>query len=712
MARIRNYRKVLKMFSKLRKDLIPSTLVLLTLLIGNTENTAQATDLSEQYKKWLDEEVVYIITPREKEVFLELTTDRERNLFIEAFWKQRDPTPSTPVNEFRQEHYRRISYANQFFGRSTAKPGWRTDRGRMYIILGEPRDKMTGSGKNELNPTETWFYQGMTQLGLPAGFHLIFYQRGTTGEFRLYSPLQDGPQMLLRTYQGDPRDYIAANEALREVDSQLAEFTLSLVTGDQSTNLGRPSMASDLLIDRVETTPVRQIEDIYAQKFLEYKDIVDVEYSANYIGSDTLVKVSKAAAGTYFISYALQPDRLSVGQYEDKYYATLKLNGTVTNAEGKTIYQYEKSAQLEFDEAQMRDFSHRSFSLQDMIPVIPGNIRLSVLLQNEVSKEFTSLESALYIPDEEQELQMTSLIIGYETKSHPSADSRLRPFQNGDTQMLFQANRVFQQQDDLWLSFQIHGMDQTLQERGRIRYRLGRDQEEIRAFERDVESYARRPNFLEQISLQDLPPAHYRINVSLLLEGQEVLADQEEFDITHVQALPRPWFYTKSLPGIQDPIFDYTLGTQFFNDGKYLKARRLLDQAFRKNPRSMEIALQLSRALVALEEYDSIESILLPFIDRPQPAEFDAYLVLSEAYRVLGRSNEAVEVLNKSLLKNGLHPLTLNALGRCHLELGDTAEALKALEKSIEIESEQAEIKSLVDELKKKKTALEPNNMA
>jgi GWxTD domain-containing protein len=694
------------MFPRCVKYIIP-----LVLIIGNTGNIAQTPDLPEQYKKWLDEEVVYIITPREREVFLELTTDRERNLFIEAFWKQRDPTPNTPANEFREEHYRRISYANQFFGRTTARPGWRTDRGRMYIILGEPRDKMSTSGKNELHPTETWFYQGMTELGLPPGFHLIFYQRGNTGEFRLYSPLQDGPQMLLRTYRGDPRDYIAANEALREVDSQLAEFTLSLVTGDQTTNLGRPSMTSDILIDRVVTTPVRQIEDLYAQKFLDYKDIIDVEYSANYIGSDALVKVSKSAAGTYFISYALQPERLSIGQYEDKYYATLKLNGTISNEEGRTIYQYEKSAQLEFDAAQMRDFSHRSLNLQDMIPVIPGNIRLSVLLQNEVSKEFTSLERTLYIPGEEQELQMTSLIIGYETKSHGPADNRLRPFQNGDTQMLFQASRVFKQQGDLWISFQIHGMDQTLKEKGRIRYSLERDQEEILAFERDVKANAKRPNFLEQISLQDLPPSHYRIKVSLLLDGQEVLADQEEFDITHVQALPRPWFYTKNLPGIKDPIYDYTLGTQFFNDGQYRKARMRLDEAYQKNPQSMEIALQLSRSLVALEEYDPVESILLPFIDRPQPAEFDAYLVLSEAYRVLGRLNEAIEVLNKSLRQNGLHPLTLNALGRNYMEMEDFAEALKALEKSLEIEPEQAEIKAQVDELKKKITELSYNKI-
>ena len=84
--------------------------------------------LPEQYKKWLDEEVIYIITPKEREVFLKLQTDKEREIFIEAFWKQRDPTPGTPANEFREEHYRRVQHATRFYGRSAPVPGWRTDR--------------------------------------------------------------------------------------------------------------------------------------------------------------------------------------------------------------------------------------------------------------------------------------------------------------------------------------------------------------------------------------------------------------------------------------------------------------------------------------------------------------------------------------------------------------------------------------------------------
>ncbi len=96
--------------------------------------------LSPEWKKWLSEDVVYIITPKEREIFLSLSSDRERLAFREAFWNQRDPTPGTPVNEFRDEHYRRLRYANEYFGRGTVKLGRETDRGRIYILLGEPVD--------------------------------------------------------------------------------------------------------------------------------------------------------------------------------------------------------------------------------------------------------------------------------------------------------------------------------------------------------------------------------------------------------------------------------------------------------------------------------------------------------------------------------------------------------------------------------------------
>jgi len=113
-------------------------LIFAMILSPSPQKKISPKDLPPQHRKWLEEEVVYIITPKEKDVFLRLETDREREIFIEAFWKARDPDPNTPENELKIEHYRRIKYADQKFGREGPGAGWRMAMGKIYILLGEP----------------------------------------------------------------------------------------------------------------------------------------------------------------------------------------------------------------------------------------------------------------------------------------------------------------------------------------------------------------------------------------------------------------------------------------------------------------------------------------------------------------------------------------------------------------------------------------------
>jgi GWxTD domain-containing protein len=313
------------------KKILMSSLLLTAVVLYLCGSPGDSKNLPERHKKWLEEEVVYIITDLEKEVFLKLDSDRERDQFIDAFWKQRDPTPGSPENEFKTEHYRRINHANHFFGRTTPKAGWKTDRGEIYIILGEPNDITRYEGSTQVYNTEVWFYQGMTKYGLPPGFNMIFFQEGGTGEYKLYSPLQHGPQALMTSYFGDYADYLAAYQHLMELEPELAEVSLSLIPGERNLALDRPSLSSDILIQRVFTMPSREIKEKYAQKFLELKDVIEVEYSANYIDCDAVVKILQGPSGMYFVHYAIEPERLSVNQFENKFYTTLKLNGTSTS---------------------------------------------------------------------------------------------------------------------------------------------------------------------------------------------------------------------------------------------------------------------------------------------------------------------------------------------------------------------------------------------
>ncbi len=134
-------------------------------------------ELETPYSKWLNEDVAYIITPKERVAFKRLRTDEEREHFVQQFWQRRDPTPGTPENEFKIEHYRRISYANQRFAATT--PGWRTDRGRVYIMFGPP-DEIES---HPVQGAESWLYHHIEGIG--NNVIVEFLDPAHTGEYRL-----------------------------------------------------------------------------------------------------------------------------------------------------------------------------------------------------------------------------------------------------------------------------------------------------------------------------------------------------------------------------------------------------------------------------------------------------------------------------------------------------------------------------------------------
>src|SRR4030043_2225268 len=119
---------------RLKTSRIPLFLLLAVSLFSAAQKVREQA-LPQQFQDWL-KLTAYIISEKEKDVFLQLTTDRERDLFMETFWKQRDPTPGTPQNEYQEEHLKRFKYANENFRRGAGRPGWMTDMGIVYFILG------------------------------------------------------------------------------------------------------------------------------------------------------------------------------------------------------------------------------------------------------------------------------------------------------------------------------------------------------------------------------------------------------------------------------------------------------------------------------------------------------------------------------------------------------------------------------------------------
>lgn len=678
--------------------------LLLALAVALPAATAARPELPERYKKWLDEEVVYIITSTERDVFLKLSTDRERDLFIEAFWKHRDPTPDSAANEYKTEHYRRIAYANQYLGREAPAPGWRTDRGRMYIILGEPQEKQNFIGRSGLYDCETWFYRGLTDKGLPEGFTLLFFKERGTGPYRLYSPSRDGPQALLSGYVGDPTDYVKAYETLRDIDGSLAGISLNLVPGEESgLMVGRPSAASDILIQRIDTLPSRMVQEKYARKFLEYKDLVDVEYSANYLDCDSLIKVFRESNGLYFVHYAIEPQRLSVNQYEKKFNTTLKVNGRVTTLDGRLVYQYDKTVSLDMDEAQMAEAGRSPFEYHDVFPLVPGDFKLSILVKNEVSKEFMSIEQAVRIPQSGAAVQMTQPVLGYKVTRVDPAQRKIKAFKIGPYQIYCQPGRLFTARDTLAIGFQLNGLSGDLAQNGLVRVAFLKDDKPFREITRKPSDYQDLPDALEQIALADFPPAHYKVRVSVLKAGAEVVSAGEEFDLTYAAALPRPWYQSRILPAADDPIYDRITGAQLFNLGRYNEALVFQEKAHRARPDSVEVAYGLAQVYAALGRYPLAVELLSPFLAKTPAPAYEIYVLAGEALRKSGDFAKAVEVLDQAVAHYGVNASLLNAIGDSYLGLGKRADALASFEKSLQVSPEQPEVRKKVEALRKGK---------
>ena len=659
-------------------------------------------DLDPESRRWLEEEVVYIITPTEKDVFLQLETERARNLFIEAFWRQRDPNPSTPENEFKKEHYRRISYANQWFGRDTPGPGWRTEMGRIYIILGEPKFIDRFDNLSEVWPIIIWFYEAKPELGLPSAFNVAFFQKGGAGDYQLYSPVRFGPHSLLISYYGDPADYMSAYYELQSVDPKIAEISLTLIPGESTFTLS-PSIASEVLINaKIPAAPQQQVKDTYAEKLLAYKDIVEVEYSANYIESDSCIRVVKDKSGVYFVHYLIEPSRLTFEQLGNRFLTNLEVNGNISDLEGNTIFQFEKEIPIEFDKEQMNNIKAKLFSFQDMFPLIEGSYKLSVLLKNKVSREFTSASKDIFIPKSSNSLQMSSFILANRVVTDSVYRGKGKPFLFHDIQLVPSPRNDFTQKDHLYLFFQIHGLNAELKENGILEYTIMTGDKKAQSIRKSIKDYPRAPDFFEEFSLTSLDTTYYKIRASLLnRDNREILFEEADFYITHSPYLPRPWILSLPTSSADDPVYLNILGNQYLNKKNFVVAKRLLEEAYRRNTASAKFTMDFCRSLFALKDYQRVKEIAVPFLSRPEKHEF--YEIIGNSSHALGQWEEAISHYKDYLTYYGTNIKILNSIGECYYQLGNKEEALVAWEKSLELNPEQERLKQRVKSLKEKK---------
>jgi GWxTD domain-containing protein len=373
---------------------------------------SQIEKLGGVYKKWLDEDVRWIITDEELSAFKKLTTNAERDQFIEAFWQRRDPTPDTAENEYKEEHYRRITYANEHY--AAGMPGWKTDRGRIYITFGPPtsidshpmggpyqRPSEEGGGSTTTFPFEVWRYRYLEGIGQE--IEIEFVDDCGCGSY----------QMTLDRSKKDALLHVP-NAGLTDMESMgQANKADRFRGGLESIGQGFFNRNNDTKqFERMETfAKLNRAPDV---KFKDLQnELVTHRFRANPLPFDVQVDFVKLTSDTVLVPVTLQvPLRgLTFANKDGVQRAVINVYGQLTKLSGQIVQTFEETLHKDIP-AELLEKEVNSVSLYwKALPMRPGLYRLDVVVK-DVNGDKTGVFSKSYtVPDYGDEKLSTSTLI-------------------------------------------------------------------------------------------------------------------------------------------------------------------------------------------------------------------------------------------------------------------------------------------------------------
>ncbi len=427
--------------------------------------------LNAVYRNWLDM-VTPITFADERKVFLKLTNDRDRDAFITIFWQQRDPTPGTPENEFKAEIEKRFAYVNDYFKRGSARPGWMTDQGKIYMILGKPNSQERFDEKPGLYPVQVWYYYGDPALGLPTYFNIVFYKRHGAGEWKLYSPAQDGPaELLIQESPMDSNDYVSIHKKIFEIAPTLAGPSISMIPNEMTDNY-QPSLRNNFIMANIIESPTKRVNVSYATNFLKYKGYVDIATSANFVENTNLVSVSRDERyGFDLVNISVRPKKISLGYNEDKdkYYFNLNLNVSLRRGE-QVIYQYAKNFEFYFAPDKVQGLEGGGVVVHDSFPAIPGDYQLVVFIENSVGKEFTYFDQTIRVPAPGDRPRLAAPVLGYGEESE--GNNFFHTYKYVDRKLSVDTEKTFGLSDVPRLLVGVYDLTREVWEKGAVEIEL------------------------------------------------------------------------------------------------------------------------------------------------------------------------------------------------------------------------------------------------
>jgi GWxTD domain-containing protein len=381
-------------------------------------------ELSKTYKKWLNEDVVWIITDQERAAFKQLSNDEERDNFIEAFWQRRDPTPDTEENEYKEEHYRRIAYANEHY--AAGIPGWKSDRGRIYIVYGRPdendshpsggtyeRPMEEGGGETSTFPFEQWRYRYIEGIGQEV--IIEFVDTCMCGDYHMTMDRSEKDALKM-----------TPNAGLTLYEQMGMANKSSRFSGGGLEQLGAGPMSSDLQtkqFDRLE-----QFAKLTAPppvKFKDLEEIVNTKIITNLMPFDVRSDFVKVTGDTVLVPITIQM------KYRDITFAnkdgvqrgTVNIFGRVTTLTGKVVQTFEDTAQIDVPAELLPRTAENSSVYWKALPLRPGRYKVEIAVKDVNGDRKGLWSRGIVVPEySDDKLSTSSLIVADLMEPVPTKD--------------------------------------------------------------------------------------------------------------------------------------------------------------------------------------------------------------------------------------------------------------------------------------------------
>ncbi|HSR52849.1 MAG TPA: GWxTD domain-containing protein [Acidobacteriota bacterium] len=506
--------------------------LLLALPVAAQSNEQKRQEEStDYYKKWLDQDVRYIITEAEKEIFEKLATAEEKEQFIEQFWLRRDPDPRTPTNEYKEEHYRRIAYANDHYKSGFA--GWKTDRGRIYIIHGPPdeiernpsgggyeRRFSEGGGATATYPFERWWYRNLPGLG--SDIELEFVDKSWTGEYKL---ALDPNEKDLFLYIPGHGNTMAENIGM--ADRNLRITTQLRSPGNREIYPFQQHRAQDSVFARYET--FTRVKQPTALKYDDLKQVVSVDVSYDDLHYQVEEDYFRIDEDRYLVPVTVEfPNReLSFQQENGNFVAKVAIYGIVSTITNKIVAEFEEDLIATFSPQDIEKGRTGRTLFQKLLP-LKGRMRykLTLVAKDVHGAKMGVVNHGISPPQaHHQGLAASSLVVADYIRqvSNVPADVEEQQFILGDLMVRPTLSRNFPQGGSLGLYLQVYeaAIDQATRSPALgVTYRIMQGDKTLHEVE-DVRGSSllfysdQRVVLVKGLPLKGLPQGNYRVEVEV-----------------------------------------------------------------------------------------------------------------------------------------------------------------------------------------------------